>query len=219
MSRKDSFALNLFEFGNDDNGNYVNLVEEKREKIENVIVYNYEQLTEKFKENSTYCLVARYYDNGWWQRGLTFDEIIDEIKSVSNSKCYHYGNMERGIYVYSMKFGENDYRIFFENTDHIVSVRHLGQLNDLLFGKEKIMFPACEVDLFNVKTTEKIKSGYGNYKDDIRYKIICGEFEALKYSTNRIDPNKKPKDFYELEFTLNDFIKYYGEDENVSDSN
>lgn len=207
--------LSLFDFGYDDNGDYINIVERKREKLmESHKEYSYEEITKGHELDDNYMVVAEFHLNCLSQWGHTLEEIQNEIEKVAKTKCYHYGNMNKGIYAYSFKEDDDCYLFCIENDNYIVVVRHIASINKLLCGEEKICYPACFVDIFETHENQPIKvvrGGYGEYKQDIRYKVLCEDFKILEFSTNRIDPNKKPKDFYECEFTLHDFIKYHGE--------
>lgn len=210
--------LNIFEFGTNDKGEYVNLVEESnREREEKFKTYPYEEIIKGHEDEADFCVVATFHMGCVSQWGMSVEDIQREIQREVDTKCYHYGNMEKGIYAYTYKIefedGEVMYWFCVENEKHIVVVKHLKSLDDLLNGNEKICYPACEVYMFDSNGSQ-IRNGYGHYKDDIRYKVLCEEFEILEFSTNRIDPKKPPKDFYEAEYTLPDFIKHWGEGKN-----
>lgn len=205
------YQLNLFEFGNDSEGNYINLSEKEEEDYN--FTFTYEEIIAEDKNNNDFCIVAWHSYSPLWQDHRTLEEIRKDIREVAKTKCYHYGNMAKDIYAYSFKEDDDFYWFCIENPKHIVVVKHTSDINNILTGKETICYPACCVYLFEKTENglKKIDSGWGEYKQDIRYKIICDEFKILEFSTNRIYPDKKPKDFYEAEYKLSDFINYWGD--------
>lgn len=211
-----SSQLNLFDFGFDENNNYVNIVEQEQMKLqEEWKEYSYEELISGYEKDNNYCICAIFSLGCLTQHGMTLEQSQRDIKKQAQTKCYHFGNMDKGIYAYSFRIdyedGDKDYLFAIENSKHIAVVRHISDINDVLTGKQKLGYPAVCVYLFEITENglKIIDSGWGEYKQDIRYKILCDEFEILKFSTNRIDPSKKPKDFYECEFALSDFANYH----------
>lgn len=214
-SKVSDYEYDIFAFGNDENGNYVNLIEEERKKREEKFKeYPFEEIIKGNEFDNNYMVVAQFHTGCLYQWGHTLEEIRKEIEMVAKTKCYHCGNMEKNIYAYSFKEDDDFYWFCIENDNHIVVIRHTDNINSLLTGEKKICYPACCMYIFEKHENEPISlitSGYGKYKEDIRYKVLCDEFKILEFSTNRIYPNKKSKDFYECEFKLSDFIKYHGE--------
>lgn len=210
--------MSIFEFITNDKGEYVSIEEEKNK---NWHEYSLEEIIKGYENNKDFCVVATFHLNLLSQYGLTIEEIQKEIQEEVSTKCYHYGNLEKDIYAYTYKveFDDGDVIYWFciENENHIVIVKHTKTLDDLLFGNETICYPACACYLFeaNENSIKKIDSGYGKGKDDIRYKILCDEFKILEFSKNRMNPKRKPTDFYEAEFRLEDFINYWGNKENT----
>ena len=205
------FPISVFDFVTNEKGEYVNVFEERENKWHS---YSYEEIVKGYELNNDFVICATFHTNPLSQYGLSLEEVRQEILKEAKSKTYHYGNLRLDYYVYSFKYANDGWWVVLENPNHLVLIRHTGNIDDLLFGKEKMCYPACEVTLFEQTDTglKKIMSGYGEYKSDIRYTVLCEEFKILEFSTNRIDPNKKPTDFYEAEHTLEDFMKYWGEE-------
>lgn len=210
--------ISIFDFGLDDKGNYVNLVEEaEKERLKNWHDYPYEEIIKGYENDDDFCVVATFHMGCVSQYGLTIQEIQEEIKKEVATKCYHFGNMNKNLYIYSYRVdfedGEKMYWLVVENEKHIVVIRHCGNIEDILTDKEQICYPACCVYLFEVTESgvKKITSGYGEKEKDIRYKILCGELNILEFSTNRIDPHKPPTDFYEAQYKFSDFMNYHGQ--------
>jgi len=207
--------MSIFEFGNNDKGEYVNFEEENEKNWHN---YPLEEIIKGHELEDDFVVCATFHTGCLSQYGMTIEDIQKEIKTEVESKTYHYGNLAKDIYAYSYKVCLSDidlmYWFVIENPKYIVVVNHYGNIDTLLKGEETICYPACACYLFEKTETgvKKISSGYGNYKDDIRYKVLCEEFKILEFSKNRIDPKKKPIDFYEAEYRLEDFINYWGEE-------
>lgn len=222
MSRaiEENKQLCIFDFGLNEKGEYVNLLEDQeKERLSKWHSYTWEQITQGHSQEEDYMIVATYYQSEYSQYGLELDDLKKEIQKIAESKCYHYGNLKKMIFVYSYQFEKDFYRIAIENQKYIVLCKHYGNIDDVLMGKEQIGYPACEIELFEKKDDEivQIRSGYADgehYKDDIRYKILCESFEIIKFSTNRVQPGKKPKDFCECQFKLDDFAKHWGIEDN-----
>lgn len=216
-SQTESRQISLFDFGFDENGDYVNIAEKKRAEDERYYQeYSFEEIIKGHESDNDFVVCASFHLGCVSQWGMTLDEIRAEIAKEAKSKCYHYGNMSKGIYAYSYRidFDDGDQRYMFaiENESNIVVVRHCESIDDIITGKEKICYPALAVYMFDKTESgaKEIKSGYGEHKNDIRYKVLCDRFRILEFSGNRIYPGKKPKDFYECEYALPDFIKYWG---------
>lgn len=214
-------TINLFDFGLNENNEYVNLVEEQKEKDRaNHKEYPFEEIIKGHELEDDFVVCATFHTGCLSQWGYTLEQIQAEIKKEVDSKCYHFGNLEKGIYAYSYKIVTDDnesmYWFCIENEKHIVVIRHTGKIDDLLYGREKICYPACCVYIFEVTENgaKEIRGGYGNGKEDIRYKVLCDEFKILEFSSNRIDENKNPKDFYEAEYEFSDFCRYWKQSQN-----
>lgn len=207
--------MSIFDFAINENGEFINLKEQQEKRdAEYFKEYSFEELIKDHEQDDDFIICATFC-NSLSQWGNTFEEIQKEIQEQADSKTYHFGNLDKGIYAYSYKIkfedGEVMYWFVIENKNHIVVIRHFGKIEELLDGTEKICYPACACYLFEHTENglKQITSGYGNGKDDIRYKILCDEFKILEFSGNRIYPNKKPTDFYEAEYEFGKFVEYW----------
>lgn len=218
--------LELFEFGYNDEGEYVNHSEEEQKKLLELEKtkfpeYSYEELTKGFTfSQEDEKLLAYNYLDIFSQYKRTIPDIIKEIKRLANNKCWHYVNFDKKIYIYSYEHHDEESHIdLYIQIDkyYIHCCEH--NLKEVL--EEGICFPACAIWIYeNVDGFfKRVEGPYGNKEEDIRYQIICDKLQALKFGTNRIDPDKKPKDFYEVKFSLIDFAKYWGEKGIVTDEN
>lgn len=178
------------------------------------ILYTYEELIRNYERQIDFKMIAHYFTSIVEQvpKGTPIESKREEIMKVVKTKCYHYGNMEKGLYIYSFKeeyqSGGKSYYLMFDNGEYVVTIR-VDNIDNVLMGKELICFPACALDIFD-KNGNWINSGYGKHKNDIRYKILCDSWKILDFSINRIG-NSKPKDFYECQFKWEDLTKYWGE--------
>lgn len=212
--------LNLFDFGTNQKGEYVNLEEEKvyEEELELSIVENY------VKERNDPLM------NIIWQTFFPYhftkkssEYIISELEKVFNTKTYHFGNMAKDLYIFSLK-RDDKYVFVFQNEKHylVSDTPHFELINgdiveysieDILSGKDKICFPALHAHCYdtNGELIVDYHDAGDNWKKDIRHIVIIDEWQMDKYSTNRMYENKKIKDFYECEFYMSDLIEYWGE--------
>lgn len=209
--------LNLFEFGYNDDGEYVNKTEEQQKKLledakEKFPNYTYEQLTSGLKFGDyDEKLVAYNFLDIFSQYRKTIPELVKDIKALAKNKCWHYVNFPKQIYIYSFEHHDEeqtiDLYIEFEKY-YIHCCEH--SLKEVM--ADGICFPACAITLYeNVDGfIKKVDGPYGHKEEDIRYQIICEKMQALKFGTNRIAPNKKPKDFFEVKFDLTAFMDYWG---------
>ena len=67
------------------------------------------------------------------------------------------------------------------------------------------------VDIFDKDGNKIQEFSDADRKQDVRYKAIIDDWQMDKYGTNRIEQGKHIKDFCEVEITLPDLIKYFGE--------
>ena len=143
-SKVSDYEYDIFAFGNDENGNYVNLIEEERKKREEKFKeYPFEEIIKGNEFDNNYMVVAQFHTGCLYQWGHTLEEIRKEIEMVAKTKCYHCGNMEKNIYAYSFKEDDDFYWFCIENDNHIVVIRHTDNINSLLTGEKKICYPAC----------------------------------------------------------------------------
>lgn len=235
MSKKNKTAcsqeFNLFDFGINDQGEYVNFAEEALKKEEISI-----NELQDFVNNHENPLVKIVFDNffGWWEfEKETPLQIKQEIEEIVNSKCYHYGNMQKGIYVFSLK-SKDRFRFIFENEKYYLVFSATGgckegyehteldsEVDDYLKGEFPFIFPACYCSCYDLKGN-KIEdyAEQEHYEEDIRHIVVIKEFQMDKFSVkNRIEPNKKIKDFYEVLFYMRDFINYWGENDSLLEEN
>ena len=225
---KEIETLNLFEFGNNENGSYVNLVEEEKRKAD---ISKAELLD--FVNNYLDPFIKVIYNIFFFERKLDskaaiLTDIKNELEEIyEKHKVYHYAKFNKGIYVFSITYDERLY-IIFENQEHYLIFEGKTQewdlenrkwipvtIEDYLLSKQSICFPACHTKIFDTKTGEQITkfAGEERYAEDIRHIVIMKEWQMDKFSKNRLHEGKKIKDFYEVEFYWDDFQKFYGESE------
>lgn len=215
----------LFEFGTNENGEYVNLAQEEKQKND----LSEQQLNEWINSHENPLIrIADHYFCGYEWDGHCYKDIADRLEAIVKTKCYHYGNMEKGLYIFSLYDKLTDrYILVFENEKH-----YLGfgcndffliesqegatiqdcDLDDYLMGKQTIKFPALYCPCFDLQGNRIEEYCDNPYQNDIRHIVCIKEWQMDKYSFNRIQKDKKVKDFYEVEFYLHDLINYFGEE-------
>ena len=206
--------LNLLDFGTNDKGEYVNLVEEEK-RLKDI---SNQQFMQWLKSHDN-PLVRIAYDLLPYERNkLTYNELKEELEWVAFQKAYHYGNMEKGLYIYTLFDGYN-WTFIFENENHIMvnTNRCYSQkeVEDVLFGNKPIPFNALAVSVYDLKgnlITEFAEQDH--YQEDIRYQVVINEWQMNKYGDNRMDKGKKIKDFYEVELSLPKLTDYWVESNN-----
>ena len=210
--------LNLFDFGENEIGRYVNLVEEEEKSRE----ISEKQLKKALADHPN-LLVRIIYNEMFgygWDCGLKKD-IIPLCEKIFATKCYHYGNMDKGLYIFSIYDERYDNAIFvFENENHYL-IFHTGYdawkqrnltIDEYLKSEQKFSFPAWHCHCYDLKGNRIERYADGkDYQKDIRHIVCMKEWEMGKYSKNRLEEIKKPKDFYEVEFTMQDLVNYFGE--------
>ena len=206
--------LNLLDFGTNDKGEYVNLVEEEK-RLKDI---SNQQFMQWLKSHDN-PLVRIAYDLLPYERNkLTYNELKEELEWVAFQKAYHYGNMEKGLYIYTLFDGDN-WTFIFENENHIMvnTNRCYSQkeVEDVLFGNKPIPFNALAVSVYDLKgnlITEFAEQDH--YQEDIRYQVVINEWQMNKYGDNRMDKGKKIKDFYEVKLSLPKLTDYWVESNN-----
>jgi len=215
--------LNLFDFGTNENGDYVNLVEEEK-KLKDISSQELMNWVESHDEPLIRIAFDLFISAIEIESGIN-DDIKDKLEKIVATKCYHYGNMEKGLYIFSLCC-DDIYKFVFENEKHYLAAEPNNwklehdtygnvvsvPLEDYLLGKEKLNFPALYCHCFDIngKRIEKYAS-QDHYKEDIRHIVVIQEWQMNKFSENRIHQGKKIKDFYEVEFALPNLIDYWGE--------
>lgn len=222
--------LNLFDFGTNENGDYVNLVEEEK-KLKDISSQELMNWVESHNEPLIRIAFDLFISAIEIESGINND-IKDKLEKILATKCYHYGNMEKGLYIFSLCY-DDIYKFVFENEKHYLAAEPNNwklehdtygnvvdvPLEDYLSGKEKLSFPAlyCHCYDMNGKHIEEYADGE-RYKEDIRHIVVIQEWQMNKFSENRMNKGKKIKDFYEVEFALPNLIKYWGETKLESES-
>ena len=214
----------LFEFGTNENGEYVNLVEEKKAKND----FNEKQLEEWIKnhENPLIRIADEYFCGYEWD-GHFYKDIADRLEEIVKTKCYHYGNMSKGLYIFSLYDKLTDrYILVFENEKHYLGfgcndffMIHSPSgveiqdctLDDYLMSRQSIKFPALYCPCFDLNGNKIEDYHDSDYQNDIRHIVCIKEWQMDKFSFNRIQEGKKIKDFYEVEFYLKDLTRHWGE--------
>ena len=207
-------TLNIFEFGTNDKGDYVNLVEEEK-RLKDISDKEFQ----KWLENHNDPLVRIAYDLlPYERRKLTHNELKEKLEWVATQKTYHYGNMEKGLYIYTL-FDGDTWTFVFENENHIMINTNRcytqKELEQYLFGENLINFNAMSVAVYDLKGNLITKyAEQDNKEQDIRYQVVINEWQMGKYGDNRMNKGKKIKDFYEVELSLPKLTAYWGEDKN-----
>ena len=216
-------TLNLFDFGTNDNGEYVNLVEEEK-RLKGI---SDKELTDWVNKHHD-PLIRLAFDNYVSATDIEFGNHKDlqaRLESIVATKCYHWAKMNKNLYVFSLHL-EDRYIIVFENENHYLVNEPNGwkldsnnkmvliPFDDYLLGKETLGFPALYCHCYDINGNRLHQYAEGkDYKNDIRHIVCIKEWQMDKFSKNRINEGKKIKDFYEVEFTWNDFTGYWGESE------
>ena len=208
-----SDELNLLDFGTNDKGEYVNLVEEQK-RLKDIS----EQEFQKWLANHNDPLVKIAYDLlPYEKRQLTYNEIKEECEWVAFQKVYHYGNLGKDLYVFTLFNGNYWFFIFLNKNHYLVnrnSVDSQKEVEDVLFGNKLISFNALAVSVYDLKGNLITKyAEQDNKEQDIRYQVVINEWQMNKYGDNRINVGKKIKDFYEVELLLPKLTAYWGESE------
>ena len=202
--------LNLLNFGYNDEGEFVDLVEEEKRKSD-LAIADYEKRLEEH-ENPLVRILAGLWCSRFGQN--TFNETLEQLDREVESKCYHYGNLEKLMFVFTLETEDEERYFIFENKEHYLLFVHgisNKLLDEYLLGNKTLSCPALGVEVYD-KQGHKIWK-FGDKDQDIRYQCIINEWHMNKFGTNRMDHNKKIKDFYEIEFTLPKLIEYWGESE------
>ena len=206
-------TLDLFDFGENENGEYVNLVEYKKQKSDID-----EKQFQEWVENHNNPLIKIAYDFliGYYDlETKTKNEIKEELEWIVEQKIYHYGNLEKGLYVYTL-FTGSCWCFVFENENHVmVNLNYIysgKEVEKYLHGYELIHFNALSVRVYSING-ERINQ-YGEGEKDIRHQVVMNEWQMHKFGENRMKEGKKIKDFYEVAISLPKLIEYWGEKDN-----
>lgn len=224
-------TLNLFDFGTNENGEYVNLVEEEK-KLNDISAKELELWVTKHENPLVRIVFDLFISCIEIEEGINND-IKEKINRIIATKCYHYGNLEKGMYIFSLCDGDY-FKIIFQNENHYLAAEPNNwklehdtygnvvsiPLEDYLLGKETIAFPAlyCHCYDLNGNRIEKY-ANQEQYKEDIRHIVVIQEWQMNKFSENRMNKGKKIKDFYEVEFALPNLIDYWGETKITKENN
>lgn len=202
--------LNLFDFGTNNKGEYVNLAEEEK-KLKDISDKEFDEWL-KNHENPLVKIAADFLVNCYDLEHKTKNELKEELEWIVEQKVYHYGNLEKGLYIYTLFTGDC-WCFVFENDKHIMVnlnyVYSAKEIDEYLFGKQLIQCNALSVRVYDLKGN-KIEQ-YGEKDKDIRYQCLINEWKANIYGDNRMNPLKKIKDFYEIAINLTKLTAYWGE--------
>lgn len=208
-------GINLLDFGTNSNGEYVNLVEEEK-RLKDIGDKEFQEWLTSHHDP----LVRVAYDTmlPYEKLQLTHNELKDELEWVAYQKVYHYGNMEKGLYIYTL-FNGNAWGFAFENEKHIMVngnwVYSQKEVEEVLFGKKLLQFNALAVRVYDLNGN--LITEYGgddeHIDDDIRQQVVINEWQMNKYGSNRMNTGKKIKHFYEVELSLPKLSEYWGESE------
>ena len=202
--------LNLFDFGTNSSGEYVNLVEEEKH-LKDISEQDFRKWLQD-NENPLIKIAGDFLINYYDLETKTKKELQEELEQIAANKTYHYGNMEKGLYIFTLKSGSC--RCFlFQNDNHImVNLNYVyseKELEQTLFGETKIIFNALSVRVYDLQGNRIER--YGNKDKDIRYQCTINEWKMDKYGENRIHESQKINDFYEIALFLPKLSEYWGE--------
>ena len=208
--------INLLDFGTNENGEYVNLVEEEKrlkdisEKEFQEWLKNHDNPLVRIAFNC--CMPYDYLDK------YTYNELKEELEWIAFQKVYHYGNMEKGLYIYTLFTGSCWFFVFENENHYIANINTMysqKEVEKYLFGEELIQFNALSVRVYDLKGN--LITEYGGSTDkideDIRQKAVINEWQMNKYGDNRMNKGKKIKYFYDVELSLPKLTAYWGESE------
>lgn len=206
--------LNLFDFGTNDKGEYVNLVEEEK-RLKDISEKDFQEWL-KNHDNPLVriafdcCMPYDYLDK------YTYNELKEELEWIAFQKVYHYGNMEKGLYIFTLFTGSCWFFVFENENHYIANINTMysqKEVEKYLFGKELIQFNALSVRVYDLKGN--LITEYGGSTDkideDIRQKAVINEWQMNKYGDNRMNKGKKIKYFYDVELSLPKLTAYWGE--------
>lgn len=223
-----SGEINLLNFGTNENGEYVDLVEEEK-KLKDISEQEFMNLVNNHNDPLIRIAFDCYISSTELEFGV-HNDIKRKLEEIVATKCYHYGNMEKGLYIFSLN-NKGRHMIVFENDKHYLvnepncwKLEHGSygnmvdiEFDDYLLGKEKLSFPALYCPCYDLKGNRiEQYADQDHYQEDIRHIVCIKEWRMDKFSTNRMyDNHKMIKDFYECEFTIPDLINYWGESDNA----
>ena len=209
-----SGELNLLDFGTNDKGEYVNLVEEEK-RLKDISNKEFRNWVDN-NDNPLIKVVADFFRSSYDFENKTKNELKEELEWIVEQKVYHYGNMEKGLYIYTLFDGEC-WAFVFENEKHIMVNLNYAysskEIDEILFGNKLIQCNALAVRVYDLKGNRI--NEYGNKEKDIRYQCLINEWKANVYGDNRMNEGKKIKDFYEIAINLTKLIEYWGESDNA----
>ena len=210
-------TINLLDFGTNDKGEYVNLVEEEK-RLKDIS----EKEFQEWLENHNDPLVKIAYDLlPYDKKQLTYNEIKENCEWVAFQKVYHYGNLEKDLYVFTLFNGNSWFFVFLNQNHYLVnknSVDSQKEVEDVLFGKSLIQFNAMAVSVYDLNGNLITEYADQDSKEqDIRHQAVINEWQMNKYGDNRMEKGKKIKDFYEVELSLPKLTEYWGESEIIED--
>ena len=206
-------SLNLFDFGTNESGEYVNLVEEEK-KLNDIK----EQDFQEWLRNHDNPLVRVAYDILCPYNKLekyTYNELKDELEWIAAQKVYHYGNTGKDLYIYTI-FQGDCWCFVFETLNHIMLNLNYSysqkEVEQYLKGKKTIHFNALSVRVYDNNGNRIDEyADQDHYKEDIRHRVCINEWQMDKYGDNRMKEGKKIKDFYEIGLLFPKLIDYWGE--------
>lgn len=224
--------LNLFDFGLNEKGEYVDLVEEAKVD-EKVALLEVNDFVDNHDNPLVRVIFRAFYPFYMGGRKVDPKAWIKEIEDILATKCYHYGNMNKNLYIYSLQ-GRGKFVFVFENENHYivecsshftlepdakgVMDVHDFTIDEYLSASHKdayLCFPACNTPCFDSKGNSILEYYDGKlWQKDIRHIVCIKEWQMDKYSfENRVREGNAIKDFYEVKFYLKDLINYWGEEQ------
>lgn len=210
--------LNLFDFGTNDKGEYVNLAEEEK-KLKDISDKEFDEWLKN--HNDPLVKIAYNIMLPYEKLELTHNELKEELEWIAYQKVYHYGNLDKGLYVFTLFNGNAWGFVFLNNKHYLVNgnwVYSQKEVEEVLFGKKLIQFNALAVRVYDLKGNHITEYGsYGNEDKDIRQQAVINEWQMNKYGDNRMKKGKKIKNFYEVELSLPKLIAYWGESEIIEE--
>lgn len=200
--------LNIFDFGLNEDGEYVNIVESEQARHDAYYKeYSFEEIIKGHEDDAEFVFMAHFHMSCLEHWGRTVEDIQKLIQKDAATKTYHFGNTEKLVFAYSYKLTDLDdcYIFCIENQNYIVAQHHHGNIDDILTDKVQICYPACEIDCF--KTEENtVVDIHADERDQ-----IFEELEIFKLSTNRIVEGRKLEMFCEAQHPFSAFVKHWGQ--------
>lgn len=208
--------MSLFDFCYDDTGNYIDLKEKKKQDEEKARLDKEQQknLINEYLSSINNLAKIAYHEFHHYGEPENLEYVKKKIPRILATKCYHFGNVEHNLYVFSLTDNEEEKSILvFESLEHMLCYSVHSTVEEVLEDKEQFCFPACYCNVYDkygnriYLFTDSIYDD--NSKEDIRQIVFMSDWKMNKYSHNRVKTGKPVKWFYEAQFKFWDMVKYW----------